>query len=82
MTTMQETAKSTLHVMDGSGDSRFLWSKDSEAEVAAARAQFDVLKSKGYLAYTVDESGSRGEVIREFDPNAQAIIMAPQTVGG
>jgi hypothetical protein len=81
MTTMQES-KNTLHVMDQTGDSRFLWDKDSPDEVAGARAQFDIMKGKGYLAYTVDESGNKGEVIREFDPNAQAIIMVPQTVGG
>jgi hypothetical protein len=43
---------------------------------------FDTLKEKRYLAYTVSEDGTKGEVIREFDPEAGAIIMAPQVVGG
>lgn len=82
MTTQQESKTSTLHVMDGNGDSRFMWNPDSAVEVEAARAQFDALKKKGYWAYTTDEEGGQGEVIHEFDPRAGAIIMAPQLVGG
>jgi len=81
MTTTQIT-KNTLHAMDSTGDSRFMWDPTNADEVAGAKAQFDALKKKGYLAYTVDESGNKGQVIREFDPNAAATIMVPQLVGG
>lgn len=84
MTTMQENEiqSNTLHVMDSTGDSRFMWDPEKADEVVGAKAQFDALKKKGYLAYTVDESGNKGQVIREFDPAAAAIIMVPQLVGG
>jgi hypothetical protein len=68
--------------MDRTGDTRTTWSKTVRAEVDAAKAMFNSMKAKGYLAYTVEPGGGRGEVIRDFDPNAEAIIMSPQTVGG
>lgn len=71
-----------IMVLDGSGDSRFMWSKDNPDEIDAAKKTFKRLKDKGYLAYKVKSDGSRGEVIREFDPTAEKIIMAPQLVGG
>jgi hypothetical protein len=78
----ERTYDGIIKVLDGSGDSRFMWSKDNPDEVKAAKKTFERLKEKGYLAYKVLASGARGEVIREFDPDAQSIIMAPQLVGG
>ena len=71
-----------MHIMDSTGDTKVLWSADSPDEVANAKRTFDDLRRKGFLAYTVDEEGGRGEVIREFDKTAGRIIMAPQLVGG
>jgi hypothetical protein len=71
-----------LKILDHHGDSRQTWNPESQAEVDAAKATFTRLKKKGYLAYTVEEDGSRGEVIGQFDPTAGRIIMAPQLVGG
>lgn len=76
------TSEHTLHVLDHTGDSRTIWNPENQDEVDAAKATFDRLKKKGYLAYTVEEDGKRGEVIRRFDPAAGKIIMAPQLVGG
>ena len=76
------TEKSTLHVMDRTGDTKVMWSADNPDEVEAAQATFDKLKKKGYLAYSVKDDGSKGEVIRKFDKTAGRIIMAPQLVGG
>jgi hypothetical protein len=74
---------SELAVMDSQlGDNKIEWNADVPAEVAAARAMFNTMKEKRYLAYTLDESGHRGEVLREFDPEAERIIMTPQRVGG
>jgi hypothetical protein len=78
-----QEAQHTLHVLDQTGDTRTTWDPEVEEEVDAARLVFAGLKAKGYLAYSVDPSdGSKGEVIREFDPAAQAIIMSPQMQGG
>lgn len=74
--------KSGLFVLDGSGDSRFMWSKDNPDEVAAAKSTFSRLKEKGYDAFKVKADGGKGEKISEFDPTAEKIIMAPRLVGG
>jgi hypothetical protein len=65
------------------GDLRVMWDPAVQDEVEAARAQFDELRGKGYLAYRAQgRRGSRGEVIREFDPDAERIILVRQNVGG
>jgi hypothetical protein len=68
--------------LNRTGDTKLIWDPDKAAEVDAARAMFDSLKKKNYLAYRVDRKGEKGEVIKEFDPNAEKIILAPQMVGG
>jgi hypothetical protein len=77
-----EEGKSGLFVLDGSGDSRFMWSKDNPDEVAAAKTTFQRLKEKGYDAFKVSADGSKSEKITEFDPTMEKIIMAPRMVGG
>lgn len=77
-----QTQEHVMHIMDSTGDTKVLWSVDSPEEVKAAKKTFDSLKKKGYLAYTVDGDGGKGEVIREFDKTAGRIILAPQLVGG
>lgn len=73
---------STLFTMDESGDTRLQWNKGNRTEVTAAKARFDMLKARGYLAYRVNATGGQGEVLDEFDASAQRIIMVPQMVGG
>ena len=79
----------TMHIMDRTGDSRIMWDPNNADEVAAAKATFDKLtkpKSRGgqgYMAYKVNpEDASKGEIVREFDPNAGKLILAPAMVGG
>lgn len=71
-----------LCVLDKTGDTKVIWDAKNEAEVAAAKATFDALKAKGYLAYSVSKDGSKGEVIREFDPKAEKIILSAPMQGG
>ena len=71
----------TLRVLDSTGDSTITWNPGNQTEVDVARAAFDAAKRKGYLAYT-DVDGGQGEVLRDFDPQAGAIIMAPALAGG
>ena len=79
----EERAPHALHVMDHTGDTKLVWDGDAGPEVEAARDMFNTLKEQGYLAYSVDPAdGSKGEIIREFDPTAEAIIMSPQLQGG
>lgn len=82
------TFTGVMNTLDGNGDTKLLWDKDVPEEVEAARKHFNRLtkpKSKGglgYLAYTVEDGGGKGEHLREFDPEATRIILAPQTAGG
>lgn len=72
-----------IYLLNMKGDAKFTWNKDVPAEVNAARNHYNELKASArYMSYNVVEGGGRGEVIREFDPEAQAIIMVPQTQGG
>lgn len=70
-------------VLDHTGHSKFMWDAANEAEVEGARAQFNALKKKGYIAYRVDKKGeSTGEIVREFDPEIEKLIMSPPMRGG
>lgn len=71
-----------LCVLDRTGDTKTVWDRRNDVEVAAAKAQFEALTSKGYLAFSVAKDGSKGEQIREFDPDAEKIILSPPLVGG
>jgi hypothetical protein len=72
-----------LAIMDPvHGDLKVIWDKDNDDEVEAARAQFEELRKKGHLAYTVTGQGRKGTQVREFDPDAEKIILAPALRGG
>jgi len=69
-------------VLDSGGDTKIVWDLAQPDEIETARAAFNSLRSKGYLAYTVRPGGDRGQVIREFDAQAGKIILAPPMAGG
>lgn len=71
-----------LVILDQTGDTKIIWDPEKTEEVAHARETFDKLRKKGYAAYSVNKKGDKGEVIREFDPDAEKMILAPQMVGG
>ncbi|HEX4393321.1 MAG TPA: hypothetical protein VH084_17530 [Mycobacterium sp.] len=73
---------STLLIQDNTGDTRIEWDKNNATEVELARKNFDEHKAKRYLAYKTRADGSRGELLRNFDPDAERILMTPQLVGG
>jgi hypothetical protein len=69
-------------VIDRTGDTKVVWNSDSPDEVETAKATFDRLRKKGYIAYRVKRNGDPGEVMAEFDPAAESIILAPAVAGG
>jgi hypothetical protein len=74
---------SMLHIMDRTGDTKLSWSQNNAAEVAVAKAAFDeAVGKRRMMAFSVDEGGKQGERIREFDPTAERIILAPALAGG
>jgi hypothetical protein len=74
---------SELAIMDMTGDTKVIWDPNNADEVAAAKAQFDTLKGKGFSAFLVTgPKGEQGEQIREFDSKAGRIILIPALQGG
>jgi hypothetical protein len=69
-------------IIDRTGDTKVIWDAKNEDEVEAAKATFKALKKKGYLAYSVSKDGSKGEVLHDFDPKAEKIILSPAMQGG
>lgn len=74
--------RSELVILDDTGDTKVLWDQAQTAEVSAARAMFQKLKAEGYLAYRVDRTGEKAEVLHEFDPTAEKVILSPPMRGG
>lgn len=77
---IQETHE--MRVMDTTGDTKVIWDSGKADEVSAAKKTFDDLKKKGYMAYSVKKGGDKGELLHDFDPDAEKIILAPRMVGG
>lgn len=73
---------STLLIQDNTGDTRIEWNRNNPVEVELARKNFDAHKEKRYLAYKTRSDGTKGELLRNFDPDAERILMTPQLVGG
>lgn len=71
-----------LSIMDSTGDTKTIWDADNQDEVDAARETFKALKKKGYLIYSVNKKGDKGEQMHEFDATAEKMIAAPKVVGG
>jgi hypothetical protein len=73
-----------LSIASADGDTLVTWDPEIEAEVEAALAAFNTAKSPAggsMLAYAESSPGT-GEVIKDFDPDAEAIYMTPQIQGG
>lgn len=72
-----------LAEMNTSGDTRIIWNRNNADEVDIARESFRKARAKGMAAYRVTgKEGVKGEVISEFDPDAERIILAPPLRGG
>lgn len=76
------TTKNLMQFMDLTGDTRVEWDPSSQAETAAAEAQFDVLTKKKYKAWKLNADGTQGDQLRSFDPSAKRILLTPHMVGG
>jgi hypothetical protein len=77
-----EDAKHELCILDRTGDTKIIWDSTKKDEVSNAKRTFDDLKKKGYMAYAVKKDGGKGELLHDFDEEAEKIILAPRLVGG
>ncbi len=71
-----------MAIMGRPGDTKVIWDPDNKPEVDNARRTFDDLRSKGYLAFSVERDGAKGQQINSFDKDAAKLIMSPPLRGG
>ena len=71
-----------MDVMDPSGHTKTTWDADNPDEVKAVEKLFSKLVEKGYAAFRVKKDGGEGEKMKDFDPNAEKMIMVPPLKGG
>jgi len=71
----------TLKVMDRTGHTTVEWSTDLRDTVDAANRRFNELLENGYTAYVMEDR-TTGRQIREFDENAETVLLVPRMVGG
>jgi len=74
--------KGEMRIMGVDGDLKVIWDSEKEAEVKAAKKQFEELTAKGYLAFKVKKDGEQGEKMKEFNPDAEKMILVPILKGG
>jgi hypothetical protein len=79
------TEVKTLHylrILDHTGHTEVAYDPADPVAVASVKEQFDaIMASQHGLAYTM-ENGEKGAVVRDFDPTAKEMYVAPQIVGG
>lgn len=75
-------ATGEISIMGREGDSKHFWDKGTPIEVKIASKVFKQYRKKGYAAFSMTEKGDKGEIIREFDPNAGVILFVPPLQGG
>lgn len=82
MSSVIEMTRGEMAVMDGSGDTKHMWSRDNADEVENARKTFRNFKEKGFACFKVDKRGEKSEQVDVFDPNAEKYIFVPPMAGG
>lgn len=71
-----------MKILCEKGDERLTWDKDNGKEGIEAKHKFEDLIKKGYKAYSVDRRGRKNRRIKEFDVEAEEILMIPPTSKG
>ena len=72
-----------MRILGRRGDTKVIWNTANDDETKAAKRQFkDLVKKRGFAAFRVNDDGSQGERIREFDPQAGKLIIIPPMAGG
>ena len=65
------------------GHAEVHWKKSDKKDTDIARETFIKYKAQGYAIYRVDpKTGDKGELLKEFDPNAEKLIAVAPMAGG
>lgn len=75
------TNSNSLLILDWDSSDALVTYKNSPLGRAVAQAAFDAAQKSGYYAYMVTKTAVQGEVIQEFDPSVERIIMVPSYEG-
>jgi hypothetical protein len=78
----RKVAKSVMMILTEKGDERLVWDKDNGREAKQAKRKFLELLAKGYTAFSVDHVSEKNRKIKEFDVDAEEILMVPEIVKG
>jgi len=78
----RRVCKNVMKILNANGDDRIVWDRDNGFEAMEAKKKFEDLLRKGYKAYSVGPDGKKGRRIKEFDVDAEDIIMVPKTSKG
>jgi len=81
-TATKEPQQIVFRVLSLNGDDRFSWDKRFLDQVHEARAKFYDMRKQGYAAYLPGSGGGRGQLITEFDPDAEEVIFVGAVQGG
>jgi len=74
--------KRLLKILNDRGDERVVWDSNNGRQAMEAKEKFRDLVGKGYSAYSVDARGRKNRRIKEFDVEAEEILMVPPTAKG
>jgi hypothetical protein len=69
-------------VVYGDTSESLYWDASITEETASAKSKFEQYVREGYMACRVEEGGSRGIHIVDFDPMAEEIVLFPIIDGG
>lgn len=82
MSVIAATPAHELVILDSTGDTKIIWDSENDDEIEVAKDTFKKLTKKGYLAFKVKKGGEKGEVVKEFDADAERLILTPPIAGG
>ncbi len=71
-----------LIVLKDDGETKFEWDPISKNDMKQANTIFEEMTQIGYIACRTKRDGSQSELIREFDPKAETIMLIPPIIGG
>ena len=71
-----------LRILGKDGDREIPWDPADPQQLDDVRCGFETLLRQGYQAYSLDANGRTGEHLRQFNPDAAEIVLAPRFRGG
>lgn len=74
-----------MRILNEKGDTKLAWDPTDTKSVEKVRKEFDELIAQGWMAFDIktdEETGTSGSVTREFNPDAETIIVSRPLVGG